>query len=162
MRIPPVLPSGAAPHRLYSHSPLSFTRSPPLLIFFFPPPHFSPSSLPSSPGTPNHRGLVFEQADIYGEGIKKKKNGGGFRSVIWCSRFDLCLKFIIKSVSITARRAAGYQGQPNALLMRHSETHIHTQTHTCCSHYVQIGDLQPPLPCSRLMNASVVFMAVGM
>jgi len=55
---------------------------------------------------------------------------GELRSVIWCSRFDLCLKFIIKSVSITARRAAGYQGQPNALLMRHSETYTHTDTHT--------------------------------
>lgn len=79
--------------------------------------------------------------------LKGKGGGGaGFRSVIWCSRFDLRLKFIIKSVSITAGLAAGYQGQPNALLMRHSETHIHTQTHTCCSHYVQIGDLQPPCP----------------
>lgn len=143
MHIPPVLPIRALPFRLYSHYVLFFTLSPPLWFFFllnislclYSPPAKSP--LTKSPqGDPSRQ--------INSEGIKMGR--GAFRSVIWCCRFDLCLKFIIKSVSITARQTAGYQGQPNALLMRHSETHIHTQTHTCCSHYVQIGVLQPPCP----------------
>ncbi len=115
----------------------NFTLSPPLLIFFLLYISHRLLSLAKSP-------LGDLRRQINSEGIKKER--GGFRSVMWCCWFDLCLKFIIKSVSITARRAAGYQGQPNALLMRHSETHIHTQTHTCCSHYVQIGVLQPPCP----------------
>lgn len=71
---------------------------------------------------------------------------------MWWDRFDLSLKFIIESVSLTAKRAAGYEDQPNALLMRHSETHIHTQIHTRCSHYVQICGLRPPCPAPPLPN----------
>lgn len=154
MCIPPVLPIRALTYRLYSHSALSFTLSPPLLIFFSPP-HFSPSS-PACRITTGG----FKEAD---QRWRNKKGRRGFCSVIWCSRFDLCLKFIIKSVSITARRAAGYQGQPNALLMRHSETHIHTRTNTHM--LLSLCTNRRPatsLPCSPLMNASVVFMAVGM
>ena len=75
--------------------------------------------------------------------MEERGDGGGDMRR---DRFDLSLKFIIESVSRTEKRTAGYEDQPNALLMRHSETHIHTQIHTRCSHYVQICGLRPPGP----------------
>lgn len=57
------------------------------------------------------------------------------------SRFDLNMKFIIKSVILMGGGVVVHPGQPLALLMRSSETH--TQTHTCCFHYGQIEGLQP-------------------